>query len=114
MELRRVYRVLPELSLFDPGPNMEGSYALLLGDYDPGAPVALLLEVILPPWKAGVYRLAQALLAWDDPTSQPERQNLRQDITIEIAAGAPGSLDERVMNVVEKVGAFKMGAIRPG
>lgn len=110
VELRRAYRVLPELSLFDPGPNMDGSYALLLGDYDPGAPVALLLEVILPPWKPGVYRLAQALLAWDDPSSQLERQNLRQDITVEIAAGASGSPDERVMNVVEKVGAFKMGA----
>jgi len=111
VELRRVYRVLPELSPFDPGPDMEGSYALLLGDYDPGAPVALLLEVILPPWKAGVYRLAQALLAWDDPTSQPERQNLRHDVTIEMAESASESLDGRVMNVVEKVGAFKMGAI---
>jgi Ca-activated chloride channel family protein len=110
VELRRVYRVLPELSLFDPGPNMEGSYAMLLGDYDPGAPVTLLLELILPAWKAGVYRLAQTLLAWDDPSSQLERQNLRRDIAIEMVEGAEESLDERVMNIVEKVGAFKMGA----
>jgi Ca-activated chloride channel family protein len=109
VELRRVYRVLPELGLFDPGPNMEGSYAMQLGDYDPGAPVTLLLELILPYWSAGIYRLGQALLTWEDPTIELERQNLRQDIAIEMIQDAAESLDERVMNVVEKVGAFKMG-----
>jgi len=110
VELRRVYRVLPELGLFDPGPNLEGSYAMLLGDYDPGAPVTLLLEIILPPLSAGVHRLAQVLFTWEDPTLQMERQNQRQEIGIEMIQGAAGSLDERVMNIVEKVGAFKMGA----
>lgn len=110
VELRHVYRVLPELSHLDPGPNMEGSYALLLGDFDPGAPVMLLLEVILPPWNAGVYRLARSLLTWDDPTDPLERQNLRQEIVVEVKEGAVESLSEHVMNVVEKVGAFKMGA----
>lgn len=109
VELRRVYRVLPEMSLIDPGPNMAGSYSILLGDYDPGAPVTLLLELVLPPWNPGAYRLAQALLTWDDPTIELERQNLRQDIVIEVVQGAAGSLNEHVMNVVEKVGAFKMG-----
>jgi Ca-activated chloride channel family protein len=110
VELRQVYRVLPELGLFDPGPNMDGSYALLLGDYDPGAPVSLLLELIVPPWKAGGYRLAQALLTWEDPTAPLARQNVRQDILIEMAEGAPEQQVERVMNFVERVGAFKMGA----
>jgi Ca-activated chloride channel homolog len=108
-ELRRVYRVLPELGLFDPGPNMDGSYAMHLGDYDPGAPVTLLLEVVLPPRSPGVYRLAQALLTWEDPTMQLERQNLRQDLVFDVFPEAAGGLNEHVMNVVEKVGAFKMG-----
>jgi Ca-activated chloride channel family protein len=109
VELRRVYRVLPELSQFDPGPNNEGSYSMLLGDYDPGAPVTLLLEMVIPPRNPGRYRLAQVLLTWEDPTIQYERQNLRQDISIEMGQDAIGDLNERVMNVVEKVGAFKMG-----
>jgi Ca-activated chloride channel homolog len=110
VELRHVYRVRPELGHFDPGPEMDGSFALLLGDFDPGAPVMLLLELVVPPWQPGAYRLAQALLAWDDPNSQPERQVLRQDIPVEVSAGAAESSEPRVMNVVEKVGAFKMGA----
>lgn len=112
VELRRVHRVLPELGDFDPGPNMDGSYALLVGDYDPGLSAALLLELVLPPAPAGAYRIAQAMLAWVHPppagTRLPERQVLRQDIVIERSAAA-GQPDERVMNVVERVGAFKMG-----
>ena len=82
---------------------------MLLGDYDPGAPVTLLLEIVVPPWSVGVFPLAQVLLTWEDPTLQLERQNLRQEIGIEMIQGPAGSLNERVMNVVEKVGAFKMG-----
>jgi Ca-activated chloride channel family protein len=110
VELRHVYRVLPELGHLDPGPNMDGSYALLLGDFDPGAPVMLLVELILSPSNAGAFRLAQSLLAWDDPTDKLERQNLRQDITIEANEGVVEQLEQHVMNVVEKVGAFEMGA----
>lgn len=111
VELRRVYRVLPELSVFDQGPNMDSSYALLIGDYDPAAPVALLLELVVPSWQAGNYRLAQVLLAWDDPTGELTRHNQRQDIVAQFSDKVTAPLDERVMNIVEKVGAFKMGTL---
>jgi Ca-activated chloride channel family protein len=110
VELRRVYRVLPELNEFERGPEMAGSYSLFVGDYDPGAPVSLLLEVVLPAWPEGVYRLAQAMLVWDDPGANGDRSNLRQDVVVEAARMATTRLDERVMNMVERVGAFKMGA----
>jgi Ca-activated chloride channel family protein len=109
VELRRVHRVLPELGAFDPGPNMKGSYALLLGNYDPAAPSGLLLEFVLPPWQAGSYRLAQALLAWDDPDGGQARPSQRQDIVVQLAQGASIPYNGRVMNIVEKVGAFKLG-----
>jgi hypothetical protein len=107
--LRRVYRVLPELSAFDQGPNMQDSYALLLGDYDPAAAQALLVELIVPPWPAGTFRLAQALLAWDDPEGGLARQSQRKDIVVHVSSLATAPFDDRVMNIIEKVGAFKMG-----
>ncbi len=110
VELRRVYRVLPELNEFEPGPNMDGSYALLIGDYDPGAPVALLMELVLPTWQEGAYRLAQAMLTWEDPAEEAPRQNTRMDIVVQMARLATARLDDRVMNIVEKVGAYKMGS----
>lgn len=110
VELRRVYRVLPELSAFDQGPNMNGSYSLMLGDYDPSVPQTMLLEVIIPPWHAGSYRLAQALLAWDDPSGDLARQNQRQDVVAQMSDAANVAPNGRVMNIVEKVGVFKMGS----
>jgi hypothetical protein len=109
VELRRVYRVLPELSGFDRGPDMDGSFAMLLGDYDPTTPFSLLMELVLPPWQIGRYRLAQVLLAWDDPDEGGGRQNQRQEIVIEVSEEAESPPDTRVIDIVDKVGAFKMG-----
>jgi Ca-activated chloride channel family protein len=109
VQLRRVYRVLPELGEFDPGPEMEGSYSLLLGDYDPNSPAALLLELVIQPGPAGNYRLAQSMLAWDDPDPERGRQRLRKDVMIERSDSMTVRLDDHVMNMVEKVGAFKLG-----
>jgi Ca-activated chloride channel family protein len=111
VELRRVYRALPDLSDFDPGPNMEGSYALLVGDYDPAAPVAMLAELIVPPMEEGSFRLAKAMLAWDDPSGELARQNSREEIVAQFSNKVTAPLNERVMNFVEKVGAFKMGTL---
>lgn len=110
VELRRVHRVLPELGSFDQGLNLNGSYSLLVGNFDPSQPVALLLEFIIPPWQAGMYRLAQAVLAWDDPQGGAARPYLRQDVVLQLAASASGPFNERVMNIVEKVSAFKLGS----
>jgi Ca-activated chloride channel homolog len=117
--LRRVYRVLPELGTFDHGPNLAGgdvdsgrsgsSYSFQLGDYDPATPQAVLAEIILPPWPEGQYRMAQALLAWDDPDGSLARQSLRQDTIIQMAGVGTVPLNGRVMNIAEKVGAFMMG-----
>ncbi|MBN1146998.1 MAG: VWA domain-containing protein [Anaerolineales bacterium] len=122
VELRHAYRALPELGYFDPGPNMDGSFALLVGDYDPAAPVALLLELIVPAMPPGDYRLAQAMLAWDGPGAEARegarsgaeeelsRQSVRQDIVAKLSSKVTAPLNERVMNIVEKVGVFKMGS----
>jgi Ca-activated chloride channel family protein len=80
-----------------------------VGDYDPGAPVALLAELVVPPWPAGIYRVAQSMLVWADPADGVSRRDLRQDVVIQIARMLTARLDDHVMNIVEKVGAFKMG-----
>lgn len=109
VQLRRVYRVLPELGDFDQGPEMDGSYSLLLGDYAPNSPVALLLELVVQAGQPGSYRLAQTMLAWDDPDLEGGRQRLRKDVMIERSDTLTIHLDEHVMDMVEKVGAYKIG-----
>jgi Ca-activated chloride channel family protein len=118
VELRRVHRVFPTLGAFDPGPASHGKYSLLLGNFDPAEPAALLVEFLLPAWQTGIYRLAQAELAWDQPEGSPPeaasgeaaRGAIRQDITLQVAAQreAPNA---RVMNIVERAGAFRLGSL---
>jgi Ca-activated chloride channel family protein len=113
VELVHAHRILPELAPIDPGENMEGSYALPLGSYDPGTPPALLLELLLPAWQAGTYRLGQILLAWDDPDAVASggtlRQNLRQDVLVRVETATSSEVNPQVMNIVEKVSAFMLG-----
>ena len=105
VELRRAYRVRPVLGGLDPGPNQGGSYTLFLGDLMRGEPPALMLELIIPSWPAGRFRLAQALLS-SDPVGQ-ERETVRQDVVVEMAPDA-GQASGRVMNLVERVSAFRL------
>ena len=109
VQIRHAHRVLPQLSEFDPGPDMDGSYALLMGDYDPTVPASLLLEMIIPPKSEGEYRIAQAMLAWDDVEGEIARSQQRQDITVEISEMASVPVNGRVMNIIERVSAFRIG-----
>ncbi len=108
--IRHAYRVFPELGIFDSGPDMGSNYSLFLGNYDPGTPAGLLLELTIPNWKAGNYRLAQTVLAWDEPHDSAGRMLQRQDIVIQMSSQATAQLNQRVMNIVEKATAFQSGA----
>lgn len=109
VELRRVHRVKPQLSEFDPGPDMEGSYALLLGDYDPALSSTLLVEFIVPPRPVGTFRIAQAMLIWDDPETEEVRSNQRQDLIVQVSEAVSMPLKGRVMNIIERVSAYRIG-----
>lgn len=109
VELRRVHRVLPELSDFDKGPGQENSYSLWLGDYDPSAPQTLLLELVIPPLAAGSHPVAQMMLVWDDPKGGKLRETRRSQLNVALSNHATAFIDERVLNIVEKVGAYRLG-----
>ncbi len=109
VELRRVHRVLPELSDFDKGSDTDDSSSLWLGDYDPASPQSLLLELVIPPLNAGSHPLAQLLLVWDDPKGELVRQSERGHLDVLLSSQTTAFIDERVLDIIEKVGAFRMG-----
>ncbi|HDQ73205.1 MAG TPA: VWA domain-containing protein [Chloroflexi bacterium] len=113
VQVRAAHRVRPSIG---PVEVLEegGSYNFLLGDMVAGEKPALLIEMIAPPRPAGIFRLAQALLACDDPVSI-DRSNLsgykiREDVVIEyvdevnyVHQPIPG-----VMHIVEALIAYKL------
>ncbi len=110
VELRAAHRVLPTIAHLGSLPLIDRSASLSLGDYESSAPPALLLELLAPPRSApGAYRLAQLLLAYDDPAGGLARQTIRQDVVVNYLAGPFNEpVNPRVMNVVERVNAFKL------
>jgi len=109
VNLRRAYRVLPELGGFEPNPTSNGTYQLPLGNYDPAVPISLLIEFLIPGWSTGKYRLANTILSWQDPHKTGVINNQNQEIIIQLANNVYSEQNERVMNIIERVGAYKYG-----
>jgi Ca-activated chloride channel family protein len=124
--VRRAFRVQPlvgELKLAHanrwtddeqngPSGNREPArgLALHLGDLAREQPLALLLELVIPPRPPGMYRLAQALVTGEAPLAQGEPATARGDVLLHVQAGTAGlpAVDGRVMKLVETVNTFKL------
>ena len=109
VEIRAAYRVRPSIAPLE-AVNEGGSYSFPLGDLVAGEEPALLLELIAPPRPAGVYRLAQALLACDDPAGGRAGLKARADVVVEYTPdpARAAQVAPRVMHVVEALSAYKL------
>ena len=109
VELRKAYRVKPIISDLGQVPIFDRSFNLPLGDLEQEAQVSVLLECIVPPRPEGTYRLAQGVLAYDDP-AQGLGGKVRQDVIVQYTSdpNLVSQYDPNVMNLVERVSAFKL------
>lgn len=109
MEVRAAYRVRPSTAPLELV-NNGGSYSFTLGDLVAGEAPAVLLELLAAPRPAGTYRLAQALLACDDPAGEPGGLKVRTDIVAEYTedAAQAAQLVPEVMYVVEALSAYRL------
>lgn len=110
VEVRAAHRVRPVISHLGVMPMKDRSANLHLGDYELNAPPAVLLEILAPPKPvAGAYRLAQLMFVYDDPAYNLSRQAVRQDVVVNYTATPVNEPpNPRVMNIVERVTAFKL------
>lgn len=109
VEVRAAYRVRPAIAPLA-AINESGSYNFTLGDLVEGEEPALLLELIAPPRPAGVYRLAQALLACDAPAGNLAGLKTRADVVVEYTSDPALAAQQatQVMRVVEALSAYKL------
>jgi Ca-activated chloride channel family protein len=109
VELRKAYRAQPVIADLGRGALAGGNTGFPLGDLERGAPQALLLELLAPPRPAGNYRLAEVVLAYDNPAQGLPGQKERRDVVVQYASGADSApSDSRVMTVVERVSAHTL------
>lgn len=107
---RAVWRVTPLISRL--GQSAVGGWdvQVFLGDIQSGGGQAILVDLLLPPRKAGSYRLLQADIAYDLPASGLARQRAALDIVVPFTQdpALAGQTQGRVMNIIERVVAHKL------
>lgn len=108
VELRRAHRVKPIISDLGALPLADRAFDLSLGDLSRGGEIALLLELLVPPRPEGGYQLAHFIIEYDQPSVGLIRQKSRQDVIIHYGSAVGAPVNPQVMNIVEKVSAFKL------
>jgi Ca-activated chloride channel family protein len=104
---RAVYRTTPVIANLGYQPIGQNDVAVRLGSLEAGAPASVVVDLMVPARAAGAFRIAQAELHYT-PLGGAE-QVVKQDVLLEFT-GDPNAAqyDPRVMNLVEKVTAFKL------
>jgi hypothetical protein len=109
-ELRRAHRVKPIIADLGALPlSADRSLDLPLGELSRGGEIALLFELLAPPRPPGTYQLAHLIVEYNQPSLGLQGQKIRQDCIIHYEGnGVNAPVNPRVMNIVEKVSAFKL------
>jgi Ca-activated chloride channel family protein len=107
---RQVWQVLPMISNLGYRPLSDRDVQVSLGELEKGQPRSLLVELLVGPRPAGGYRIAQAEINYDVPGLNLAGEKVKADIILEFTADAAQAkqYDAEVMNIVEKVTAFKL------
>jgi Ca-activated chloride channel family protein len=107
---RQVWQVLPMISNLGYRPLSDRDVQVTLGELEKGQPRSLLVELLITPRPAGSYRVAQAEVSYDVPGLKLINEKVKADILLDFTADTAKTkrYEPEVMNIVEKVTAFKL------
>lgn len=107
---RQVWQVLPMIANLGYKPLSDRDVQVALGELEKGQPRSLLVELLVGPRPAGRYRIAQAEIDYDVPGLKLTGEKVKADILLDLTAdpALARQYDTEVMNIVEKVTAFKL------
>jgi Ca-activated chloride channel family protein len=107
---RQVWQVLPMISNLGYRPLSDRDVQVSLGEMEKGQPRSILVELLVGPRPAGTYRVAQAEISYDVPGLNIVGEKVRSDILLDFTADPVQAkqYEPEVMNIVEKVTAFKL------
>ncbi len=107
---RQVWQVLPMISNLGYRPLSDRDVQVELGELEKGQPRSALVEMLIGARPAGRYRVAQAEISYDVPGLNLVGERVKADILLEFTSDAAlaRQYDAEIMNIVEKVTAFKL------
>lgn len=107
---RQVWQVTPMISNLGYQPLSERDVQVSLGEVAAQDGSSVLVELMVPPRPAGRYRIAQAEVTYDVPAQGVVDAKQRADVLISFThdPAEAKQYDPRIMNLAERVTAFKL------
>ncbi|HVB22846.1 MAG TPA: VWA domain-containing protein [Ktedonobacteraceae bacterium] len=107
---KKAVRVLPIISDLGPSVLSERQVIIPLGDLEKDTPQSVLIELMIDPRPAGLFRIAQAELTYDVPVVGTIGESERDDIKVTFTTDAnqAAQVNPIVMNFAEKANAHRL------
>jgi Ca-activated chloride channel homolog len=107
---KKAVKVLPIISDLGQSVLSDRQVVVPLGDLEKDKPQSVLVELMLDPRPAGLFRITQAELSYDVPITSVEGERIRDDIKVTFTTDANQSapVNAYVMNFAEKANAHRL------
>ena len=107
---RAVWQVTPLINNLGYKPISDRDVSVTLGELETGQGRTLLVELLVDPRSAGSYRVGQAEVVYDVPALGRIGEKAKVDLLLTFTAdqSQQAQVNPGVMNIVEKVSAFKL------
>ncbi len=107
---RKAVKVLPLIRDVDASALSDRQVTIPLGDLEKDTPQSVLIELMIDPRPAGLFRIAQAELSYDVPIMNLVQERIREDIKVTFTndANQAAQVNALVMNFAEKANAQRL------
>ncbi len=107
---RAVWQVIPLINNLGYRPVSDRDVSVPIGELETGSGRTLMIELLVDPRPAGQYRIGQVEMSYDVPVLSMQGERSRADVVMNFTADANlnAQVNAPVMNIVEKVSAFKL------
>lgn len=107
---KRATKVLPTISDYGSSVLSDRQIVIPLGDLEKNSPPSVLIELLVEPRPAGLFRIAQAELSYDVPMIGLQVEKVHEDIKVTFTNDSmlSAQVNATVMNYAEKVNAHRL------
>ena len=107
---KKAVKVLPIISDLGQSVLSDRQVVIPLGDLEKDKPQSVLVELMIDPRPAGLFRIAQAELSYDVPIANLVGEKIRDDIKVTFTTDAneAAQVNATVMNFAEKANAHRL------
>jgi len=107
---RKAVKVLPLIRDLDQSALSDRRVIIPLGDLERDSPQSVLIELMIDPRPAGLFRIAQVELTYDVPVAGLANERIRDNITVTFTqdANQASHVNALVMNYAEKANANRL------